>query len=147
MHPIPPRPRERWHRIPDCSGSVSGRRKPQDAPILILLGIVLGQGFLMWTHRRQQAGRTPLLALEVLDSPEERAAVYAMFAVVALEAALNGGLGEQAGRAGHACVLLFSLGHRTRRPSAGSASRGRRSAGGVTLYPGLPQAQGRAFPR
>jgi predicted MFS family arabinose efflux permease len=59
------------------------------APILILTGIVLGQGFLMWTHRRQQAGRTPLLALEVLDSPEERAAVYALFAVVALEAALN----------------------------------------------------------
>ena len=59
------------------------------APILILMGIVLGQGFLMWTHKRQQSGRTPLLALDVLDSPEERAAVYAMFAVVALEAALN----------------------------------------------------------
>ncbi len=33
--------------------------------------------------------RPPLLALEVIDSPKERAAVYAMFAVVALEAALN----------------------------------------------------------
>lgn len=43
----------------------------------------------MWTHRRQAAGRTPLLALEVIDSPRERAAVYALFAVVALEAALN----------------------------------------------------------
>ena len=43
----------------------------------------------MWTHRRQAAGKTPLLALEVIDSPQERAAVYAMFAVVALEAALN----------------------------------------------------------
>jgi predicted MFS family arabinose efflux permease len=59
------------------------------APILIVVGIVLGQAFLMWTHRRQQAGRTPLLALEVIESPEERAAVYAMFSVVALEAALN----------------------------------------------------------
>jgi predicted MFS family arabinose efflux permease len=59
------------------------------APILIVVGIVLGQGFLMWTRRRQQTGKTPLLALEVLDSVEERAAVYAMFAVVALEAALN----------------------------------------------------------
>jgi predicted MFS family arabinose efflux permease len=59
------------------------------APILIAIGIVLGQGFLMWTRRRSQTGKTPLLALEVLESVEERAAVYAMFAVVALEAALN----------------------------------------------------------
>jgi predicted MFS family arabinose efflux permease len=59
------------------------------APILIVIGIVLGQGFLMWTRRRQQTGKTPLLSLEVIDSVEERAAVYAMFAVVALEAALN----------------------------------------------------------
>lgn len=59
------------------------------APIFIVLGIVLGQAFLMWTHRRQEAGKTPLLALEVIDSPQERAAVYAMFSVVALEAALN----------------------------------------------------------
>ena len=59
------------------------------APVMIVLGIVLGQAFLMWTHRRQAAGKTPLLALEVIDSPQERAAVYALFAVVALEAALN----------------------------------------------------------
>ncbi|MCA6106532.1 MFS transporter [Bradyrhizobium sp. CNPSo 4026] len=59
------------------------------APILIVIGVVLGQAFLMWTHWRQEAGKTPLLALEVIDSPEERCAVYALFAVVALEAALN----------------------------------------------------------
>ena len=59
------------------------------APIFIVVGIVLGQAFLMWTHRRQAAGKTPLLALEVIDSPQERAAVYTLFAVVALEAALN----------------------------------------------------------
>jgi predicted MFS family arabinose efflux permease len=59
------------------------------APVLIVAGIVLGQAFLMWSHKRQEAGKTPLLALEVIDSPQERAAVYAMFGVVALEAALN----------------------------------------------------------
>ena len=59
------------------------------APVMIVLGIVLGQAFLMWTRRRQAAGKTPLLALEVIDSPQERCAVYALFAVVALEAALN----------------------------------------------------------
>ncbi|MCC8963190.1 MFS transporter [Bradyrhizobium sp. Pear76] len=59
------------------------------APIMIVLGVVLGQAFLSWTHRQQAAGKTPLLALEVIESPEERCAVYALFAVVALEAALN----------------------------------------------------------
>ena len=59
------------------------------APVMIVIGIVLGQAFLRWTHRRQAAGKTPLLALDVIDSPEERAAVYAMFTIVALEAALN----------------------------------------------------------
>src|SRR5262249_14859136 len=59
------------------------------APILIVLGIVLGQGFLMRTRQRRQQGKTPLLALEVIGSERERAAVYAMFSVVALEAALN----------------------------------------------------------
>jgi len=59
------------------------------APIMIVLGIVLGQAFLMWTHRRQAAGKTPLLALDVIDSPQERSAVYGLFVVVALEAGLN----------------------------------------------------------
>jgi len=59
------------------------------APIMIVLGVVLGQAFVMWTRKRQESGKTPLLALEVIDSVEERAAVYAMFSVVALEAALN----------------------------------------------------------
>ncbi|WP_175068369.1 MFS transporter [Bradyrhizobium uaiense] len=59
------------------------------APIMIVLGVVLGQAFLSWTRRQQAAGKTPLLALEVIESPEERCAVYALFAVVALEAALN----------------------------------------------------------
>ena len=59
------------------------------APVMIVVGIVLGQAFLMWTHRAPTMGRTPLLALDVIDSVEERAAVYALFSVVALEGALN----------------------------------------------------------
>src|SRR5690606_21584792 len=59
------------------------------APAMIVIGVMLGQAFLGWTRRRERHGRTPLLPLEVLDSPQERAAVYAMFTVVALEAALN----------------------------------------------------------
>jgi predicted MFS family arabinose efflux permease len=59
------------------------------APVFIVVGIALGQFFLVWTRRRQASGKTPLLALEVIESREERAAVYAMFTVVALEGALN----------------------------------------------------------
>jgi predicted MFS family arabinose efflux permease len=59
------------------------------APIMIVAGITLGQAFFLWTRRREANGQTPLLPLQLLASPEERAAVYAMFAVVALEAALN----------------------------------------------------------
>ena len=59
------------------------------APIFIVVGIVLGQCFLMWTRKRQADGKTPLLDLQVIDSPQERAAIYAMFSVVALEAMLN----------------------------------------------------------
>ena len=59
------------------------------APIMIVLGVVLGQGFFMWSRRREEGNKTPLLPLSILASPTERAAVYAMFSVVALEAALN----------------------------------------------------------
>jgi len=59
------------------------------APFMIVIGIVLLQAFMVWTRRRTAAGKTPLLALEVVASASERAAVYAMFAVVALEGALN----------------------------------------------------------
>ncbi|GGF71848.1 MFS transporter [Azorhizobium oxalatiphilum] len=59
------------------------------APVMIVLGALLGQCFFVWTRAREARGQTPLLPLSVLGSAEERAAVYAMFAVVALEAALN----------------------------------------------------------
>src|SRR5262245_4120313 len=47
------------------------------APILILLGIVMGLAFFAWSHRRVAAGKQPLLATEVLDSVEEKTAVIA----------------------------------------------------------------------
>jgi MFS family permease len=55
------------------------------APIMIVLGVMLGQAFLTWTRRRQAVGKTPLLALEVMD----RTTVYTMISIVALEAMLT----------------------------------------------------------
>ncbi|MFI5427629.1 MFS transporter [Aeromicrobium sp. UC242_57] len=59
------------------------------SPLLILAGVMLGQGFFWWTRYRTRSGKTPLITLSVLKAPQERAAVYAMFIVVFLEAALN----------------------------------------------------------
>lgn len=54
------------------------------APFLIVLGIVFGQAFYAWSQRRVANDKTPLLALEVIDSKEERAAVTAFLAAGAL---------------------------------------------------------------
>ncbi|WP_166997657.1 MFS transporter [Paramicrobacterium fandaimingii] len=59
------------------------------AIVMVVLGLILGQCFFLWTRRRSRLGKAPLVSLAVLGSGKERAAVYAMFIVVALEAALN----------------------------------------------------------
>lgn len=59
------------------------------AIVFIVTGIVVGQGFFAWTRRRVRRGEVPLVDLTILRSSRERAAVYAMFIVVAMEAALN----------------------------------------------------------
>ncbi len=59
------------------------------APIMIVLGIVFGQGFFTWSHRRVAVKKTPLLALEVLDSPQERAAIVTLLIIGALGPAVN----------------------------------------------------------
>jgi predicted MFS family arabinose efflux permease len=71
---------------PDAPFDVGGL---SPAPLMILVGIVLGQAFFAWTRRRTANGGVPLVSLSVLGSSRERAAVYAMLIVVALEAAIN----------------------------------------------------------
>jgi hypothetical protein len=74
-------------------------RAEEDAPfaigelspalLFIVGGIILGSLFFWWTARRGDAGKVQLVDLSVLRSPKERAAVYAMFIIVAMEAAVN----------------------------------------------------------
>jgi predicted MFS family arabinose efflux permease len=59
------------------------------APLMVVVGVALLQSFIIWSRRRQQAGKTPLLDLRVITSNQERAAVICMFTVVMLEAMLN----------------------------------------------------------
>jgi MFS family permease len=59
------------------------------APMFIVAGVILVSGFLAWTRRREETGKTPLFAMQVIESAKERAAVLAMFAIVGMEAAIN----------------------------------------------------------
>jgi predicted MFS family arabinose efflux permease len=59
------------------------------APFMVIVGIVLGQGFFTWSHRRVEKEKTPLLALEVLDSREERSNIAALLVIGALGPAVN----------------------------------------------------------
>src|SRR5262245_54374250 len=59
------------------------------APMLILVGIVFGQGFLARSHRRVAANKQPILAMEVLDSKEEKNAVIAFLVAGSLNLAVG----------------------------------------------------------
>jgi MFS family permease len=59
------------------------------APMLIAIGVVILAAFLAWSHRRAAARQTPLIALEVIDSPLEWATVVALFIIVGMEGAIN----------------------------------------------------------
>jgi MFS family permease len=58
-------------------------------PFMLLIGVVLGQAFFAWSERRVAHKKTPLLALEVLDTPEERNAVYAFLVAGGLGSAIS----------------------------------------------------------
>jgi MFS family permease len=59
------------------------------APAMIAVGAAIVMGFFAWSHRTARAGRTPLLALEVVDSAQEWVAVVTLFIIVGTEAAIN----------------------------------------------------------
>lgn len=59
------------------------------APFLILIGIVLAQAFFAWSQMREQNGQATLIALEVLDSAQERAATFSLMIIGGLGPAVN----------------------------------------------------------
>ena len=59
------------------------------APILIVLGVIFGQAFMIWTRNRRAARRPSLFAAEVLGKEYQRAALYVVFSMGILEAMLN----------------------------------------------------------
>lgn len=59
------------------------------APIMIVCGIFLVQAFFSWSQIRRASGRSPLIALEVVDTPQERSAALSIFAVGAMGSAIT----------------------------------------------------------
>jgi MFS family permease len=56
---------------------------------MILLGLVLAQGFFLWSNRRRELGKSPLVALEVIEERHERSAIIAFLMISALGPAVN----------------------------------------------------------
>lgn len=81
------------NNITDWGFLLAGPRAPftivdmSPAPIMIVCGIFLGQGFFAWSRKRRADGKTSLIALEVVDTPKERSAVLSIFIIGALGSA------------------------------------------------------------
>ena len=59
------------------------------AMLFVVFGLLLFQAFFAWSHQRAELGRMPLLSLEVLDSPKERATIICLLVIGALGPAVN----------------------------------------------------------
>ncbi len=59
------------------------------ALVMVVAGVVGVQLFVAWAQRRQARRCTPLLALQVIESPREHAAALAMMAIFMLANALT----------------------------------------------------------
>lgn len=59
------------------------------ALLFVVFGLLLFQAFFAWSHQRAELGRMPLLSLEVLDSPKERATIICLLVIGALGPAVN----------------------------------------------------------
>jgi MFS family permease len=59
------------------------------APIMIVCGIFLIQAFFVWSRKREESGHTPLIALEVVGTTQERAALFSIFTIGALGSAIT----------------------------------------------------------
>jgi len=59
------------------------------ALLFLVFGLLLFQAFFAWSHQRAALGNMPLLSLEVLDSPKERATIICLLIIGALGPAVN----------------------------------------------------------
>jgi MFS family permease len=83
------------NNLTDWGLLLAGSRAPfslldmSPAPIMIVCGIFLIQAFFVWSRRRHASGQIPLIALEVVGTPQERAALFSIFTIGALGSAIT----------------------------------------------------------
>jgi MFS family permease len=63
--------------------------KLSPAPFVIAGGILFAKAFLLWSHRHRARGGTPLVAPDIFNSPQERSALFSIFTVGVLSAAIT----------------------------------------------------------
>jgi len=59
------------------------------APMMVVVGIVAFQAFLVWSRQRVAAGRKSLIALEVIGTSRERAVLFSLFVIMAITGAIS----------------------------------------------------------
>ena len=59
------------------------------APVMIVVGILLGQAFFARLRRRRAADKTTLISPLVIEMPQQRSAVFTMFMIVMLGSAVS----------------------------------------------------------
>src|SRR5690606_13041932 len=71
----------RWGLVVANAGAPFSLFGLSPAPFMVVTGIILGQGFFIWSQKRMAGNKTPLLALEALDSGGGRRAPYAVLTI------------------------------------------------------------------
>jgi predicted MFS family arabinose efflux permease len=59
------------------------------APIMIICGVFLIQAFFVWSRKRRASGKPSLIALEVVETSNERSALFSIFIIGALGSAIT----------------------------------------------------------
>jgi len=78
-----------WGGLLARPGAPFGVLDMSPAPIMIIAGLFLIEAFVTWSRRREARGQTPLVALDVVDTAAERAALLAMFTIGAIGSGLT----------------------------------------------------------
>ncbi len=71
---------------PDAPFDMAGM---SPAPLMIIIGVVLGQAFFTWMRRQTALGKPTLFAIATLDTREERSATFALLVIAAIGPAVN----------------------------------------------------------
>jgi MFS family permease len=59
------------------------------APIMIIGGVVLGQAFIAWSGKRCAEQKTPLVALDLIRTPQQRSIILLLFIIITLGSAVS----------------------------------------------------------